>query len=152
MKFINSNLGGLFRCSNVLELCYKLEIWYVSTHIYVVSENIPFSTNNPLILLVLAFFFAKNQHFLVKNSTFTQNNSMRAVLEVFQFYFVSFTDHVSNILHLDCSKLAINLKNDNDVTVCQQDTIANFFNVAIFLLSPVIGPSLMSISLLVLEI
>ena len=104
--------GKLPPVKNVLELCYKLEIWYISTHThtYVVSKNISFSTNNPLILLILVFcFFAKNQHFLVKNSTFTQNNSTRAMLEV-------------------------------------------FLRLAVCLLSPVIGPSFMSISLLVLEI
>ena len=30
---------------NFLELCYEFEIWYVSIHTYVVSENIPFSTS-----------------------------------------------------------------------------------------------------------
>ena len=40
-----------------LELFHKLEIWYVSTHTYVVSENIPLSIKNPLILLISAFFF-----------------------------------------------------------------------------------------------
>ena len=82
-------LGGGLKLppvKNLLELCYKREIWYVSTHTFVVSENIPFSTKNPLILMI-SIFFAKNQQLLVKNSTFTQNNGMRAVLEVFQFYF-----------------------------------------------------------------
>ena len=74
------------RLKNLLELCFKLEIWYVSTRTNVISENTPFSTKNPLILLI-STFFAKNQHFLVKNSTFTESNGMRAVLEVFQFYF-----------------------------------------------------------------
>ena len=60
---------------------------------------------------------------------------MRAVLEGFQFYFVSFTDHVPSIRLQDCSKLAINGKNDDDVTVCQQDAVAKFFNLAVFLLS-----------------
>ena len=46
-----------------------------STHTYVVLENILFSTNTPLILLVSAFFG--------KNSTFTQSDSMGAVLETF---------------------------------------------------------------------
>ena len=48
-----------------LELCYKLDIWYVSTHRYVVSENIPFSTKALLILLMPAFL-VKNQHILAK--------------------------------------------------------------------------------------
>ena len=33
------------------------ETWYVSTYTDVVSENTPFSTKNPLILLMPAFFF-----------------------------------------------------------------------------------------------
>ena len=42
--------------------------WYVSTHTYVVSDNIPFRTKALLILLMSAFFG--------KNSTFTQSNSV----------------------------------------------------------------------------
>ena len=96
-KSINPNLGGLFRGS----FCdgggvggvklpthhdrhlhhQKLEIWYVSSHTHLFLEHIPFSTTICLILLASAFF-AKNQDFLDKNSTFTQNNSMEAVLEV----------------------------------------------------------------------
>ena len=41
---------------------------------HVVSKNIPFSTKAFLILLMSAFF--------VKNSTFIQNISMSAVLEI----------------------------------------------------------------------
>ena len=33
--------------------------WYVGTHTYVVSENIPFSTRNLLILLISAFLLQK---------------------------------------------------------------------------------------------
>ena len=46
----------------------KLETWnwYVSTHTYLVSEKILFSTKTFSILLISAFFFAKNQHFLTK--------------------------------------------------------------------------------------
>ena len=43
----------------------KLEIWYVSTDTYVASENIPLSTKALLILLMSAFFFAKNVLFSV---------------------------------------------------------------------------------------
>ena len=62
-----------------LELCSKLQIWYVSTHRYVVLENIPFSTKTTLILLMSAF--------IIKNITFTQGISMRAALEILQFRF-----------------------------------------------------------------
>ena len=50
-----------------LEICSKLQIWYVSTITSVVSKSIAFSTKTPLILLMSAFL---------------QNISMRAVLEI----------------------------------------------------------------------
>ena len=53
-------------------------MYYVSTHTYVVSENTPFSTKY-LLFLLMSTFFAKNN--------FTQSNSVRAVLEIFQFCF-----------------------------------------------------------------
>ena len=57
---VNLNLGGF------LGVCF---------------ENTPVSIKILLILLISAFF-EKNQHFLVKNSTFTQSNSVRAVLVI----------------------------------------------------------------------
>ena len=36
---------------------------------------------------------------------------------------------------MDCFKLEINWKNDNDVTICQHDVIVKFFDVILFLLS-----------------
>ena len=60
---------------------------------------------------------------------------------------------MSGIRLPDCSKLAINWKNDNDVTVFRHDVIVNFFDVVFFLLwILVIDPSFMSISSLVLEL
>ena len=54
---------------------------------------------------------------------------------------------------LDCSKVLINRKNDNDVTIYWHDIIFNFFDVALFLLLTLVtGPSFMSISSLVLEL
>ena len=63
---------------------------------------------------------------------------MRAVLEIFSSVFsvckikkviinenVSFTDYASLIRLSDCSKLVINRKNDNDVTVIRH--MINFF-------------------------
>ena len=60
-----------------------LEAWnsVLSTYTYVVSENVPFSTKTPSILLMPAFF-GKNSIF-DHYSTFTQNNSLRAVLDIF---------------------------------------------------------------------
>ena len=36
------------------------------------------------------------------------------------------TDHASEILLPDCSKLAVNWKNDNDATICRYDVIVFF--------------------------
>ena len=55
----------------------------LSTHTYVVSENIPFSTKALLALLISAFFFTKKSVFFGQNSTSTQSNSVRVVLEIF---------------------------------------------------------------------
>ena len=38
-----------------------------------------------------------------------------------------FTDYAFRIRLPDCSKLGINQKNDNDVTICQHDLIVNLF-------------------------
>ena len=67
---------------------------------------------------------------------------------------VNFADYESGIRLLDCSKLAINRKNDNDVTICRNDVIVNFFDVVLLLLSILVTGrlSFMSISSLVLEI
>ena len=48
---------GAKNATTLSELCSKLEIWYVSTQTYVISENIPYSTKTPLILLMSEFFF-----------------------------------------------------------------------------------------------
>ena len=103
---------------NLLELCQKLQIWHVSTHPYVVSENIPFSAQAPLILL-MSVFFCKKLAFFVQKSTFTQSNSVRAVFEIFLVLFsvfqrqkvtitksITFAESVSRIRLPDCSKLA----------------------------------------------
>ena len=66
---------------------------------------------------------------------------------------VSFTDYASKIWLSGFSKLAINWKNDNDVTICRNDVKVNFFHVFLSLLSSLVtGPSFMSISSLVLEL
>ena len=101
----------------------------------------------PLILLMSAFF-CKLVAFFVPESTFTQSNSVRAGLEIFRFLFsvfgrqkvtvnekMTFADSVSGIQPTDCSKLAQNKKNDNDVTIFRNDVIVNFFYVVLFLLS-----------------
>ena len=66
---------------------------------------------------------------------------------------MTFADYVSGIWDPDCSKLARNLKNYNDVTIIWHDVNINFFDVVLFLLSIwVTGPSFMSITSLVLEL
>ena len=108
----------------------------------------------------ISIFFAKNLPFFIQKSTFTQSNSVRAVLEIvwfcFQFLFtenITFADSLSGILPPDCSKLAKNLKNGNGVTIFRHDVIINFFDIVLFLLSSLAtGPSFTSISSLVLEL
>ena len=60
---------------------------------------------------------------------------------------------MSGIQPRDCSKLAKNLKRDNDVTIFWHDVNVRFFDVLLFVLSRLVtGPSFMSISSLVLEL
>ena len=66
---------------------------------------------------------------------------------------VIFTDSASGIQLLDSSKLAINWKNDNEVTICRHDVIVKFLDVVLLLLSSLVtGPSFMSQSSVVLEL
>ena len=66
---------------------------------------------------------------------------------------ITFADYVSGIRPPNCSKLAKNLKNDNDVTILRDDVIVNFFDVVLFLLSALVtGPHFMAISSLILEL
>ena len=52
-----------------------------------------------------------------------------------------------------CSKLAINLKNDNYATNSDVTPVSEFFDTAVFFFSSLVtGPSFTSISLLVLEL
>ena len=103
ISFFNPNLGGVSKgfvlrqwqwgrggettlspVLNSLELRQKLQIWHVSICTYVVSENIPFDTKLLLISLMSTCFCKR---LAGKNSTFTQSNSVRVMLEVFQFCF-----------------------------------------------------------------
>ena len=60
---------------------------------------------------------------------------------------------MSELRLLDCSKLDITPKNDNDVRVCWSNVIVNILNATVFLFpSLVTGPSFTSILLLVLEL
>ena len=87
--------------------------------------------------------FCWYQHFLQKitifgqDNTFTQSSSVRAVLEFFSFVFsfckvtinenVGFTNDASGIRLLDCSKLVVNWKNGNDLTIFWSNVIVNIF-------------------------
>ena len=65
----------------------------------------------------------------------------------------SSTNYTSRIRLPDYSKLIINWKNNNDVTIFRHDVIVKFFDVVLFLLrSLVTSPSFMSVSSLVLEL
>ena len=60
-----------------------------------------------------------------------------------------FRDHASRIWLPDYSRLAINRKCNNDISICQEDVI-NFLDVSLFLLSCLVtGPSFMSISIFI---
>ena len=59
---------------------------------------------------------------------------------------ISITNHASEVRLPD-------LKNNNEVTICQHGIIVNFFDGAVFILSSLVtGPSFMSMSALVLEL
>ena len=64
----------------------KKDSWfsYVTVFEYfVVSKNIPFKCEDSLNFANVSISFANKTEFFVKNSTFTQSNSMRTVLEIF---------------------------------------------------------------------
>ena len=88
----------------------------------------------------MSALFFKKLVFFVQKSTFTQSSSVRAVLKIFLVLFsvfvrqkvaitenITFADSVSGIRSPDCSKLAKNPKNDNDVTISQHDVFVKFF-------------------------
>ena len=86
----------------------------------------------------MSAFFCKKSAFLDKNSTFTETNTVRSVLEIFcpDCSFckkvtinenISLTNYASGIRLPDYSKLAINGENDHDVTFCWCDVIVKWF-------------------------
>ena len=75
----------------------------------------------------------------------------RIFLKVFVNKNISFMDYASGIWLLNCSKLAIDWKNGNDVIIIWHDVIVKLFWWSVFLSSSLFtGPSFMSISSLVL--
>ena len=109
--------------------------------------------------------FLQKLAFFIQKSTFTQSNSVRAMLDFLVLFSVfarqkvtvneniNFADSVSGIWPPDCTKLAKNQENGNDVKIFRQDAIVNFFDVVLFLLSILVtGPGFMARSSLVLEL
>ena len=106
---VNPNLGGFFRGSfwggegvGVVKLVrIMLETWNLVckyAHLWSFRKYF-FSTKTFLILLMLAVF-CKKTAFLGKNSTFTQRNSARTVLEIKGNKNVRFTDYASRIFRI----------------------------------------------------
>ena len=89
-----------------------------------------FQYQNLLNFADVGIFSAKKSAYFGKNNNFTQSNSVGAVFEIFLFLFsvfvrqkitinenVSFTDYALGIGLPHRSKLSINRRNDNDVTI-----------------------------------
>ena len=74
----------------------------------------------------MSAFFCKKSKIFGKKITFTQNNSVRAVLEIFYLCLQFFTDYGSGIRLSYCSKLAIDWQNNSDVTNCRHDARQTF--------------------------
>ena len=117
----------------------KFEVWYVSTHIYVVLENIPFSTKVFLISLISAFL-CKNSGFFGKISPFLSKQLCESYFRNYLVLFLvfvrqrgainenlSFKECASEIPLPSCSKLAKNWNNDNGVKILPHDVIIKYF-------------------------
>ena len=114
-------------------------MWQISTHLHVVSENIAFRAQDPLILLMSAFFLEKSSVFYQKMYLCSKQqceSCVRDFLVLFSAFVkqkvtitenITFADSVAGIRSLDCSKLAKNLKTNNDVTIFRHDLNVNFF-------------------------
>ena len=114
----------------------------------------------------VSIFLQKTRVFCLKKHIFTQSNSVRAVLEILQFFFavfvrqkvtitekITFADAVFGLRPPDCSKLAKKRKMTMTSEFSGMVSPSNFFEFALFLLSNLVtGPRLMSISWLVLEL
>ena len=82
----------------------------------------------------MSVFFCKKSAIFGQNITFTQSNSVRAVLEIFLFCFHFLYDNrlllmkklVLQTMRLDCSKFAVNRKNSKDVTIFWYEVFVRF--------------------------
>ena len=72
--------------TNLLELCQKLETWYINTHICSFRKY-TFQYQDLLNFTDVSIFLTKNQHFFAKYVASIQSNSMKVVLEIFQSCF-----------------------------------------------------------------
>ena len=111
-------------------------------HTHIQFQKIYLLVPKVLLILLMSAFFGKIR-------TFTQSSSVRAVLEIFKVTInenINFTDYASGIWLPNCSKLAKNQKNCNEVTIFWHGFIVNFFQ------SLFTGPIFLSISSLVLEL
>ena len=109
-----------------------------------VSKNTPFSSKSHLILLMSAYFCKKISIFYKKYYLYSKHyyeSCVRDSLDLFSVFVrqkvtvnqnVSFTDYTSGHQLLNCFKLAINLKNDNDVTNSDITPSSDFFDIAVF--------------------
>ena len=92
----------------------------------------------------------RTHNHLVRKWPLNHSNAVAVAQKVTFNENVSFADHASGIRLSDCSKLAINWKN-NILSTWRHNQI--FFGIPVFLLSSLAtGPSFVSISLLVLEL
>ena len=117
------------KCSNTLK--QFVGNLHVSAH----PENIPF-----IILLMSAFFCKKKINvFCPKKDLYSKQqceSCLRDILVLFSVFVrqkvtitenITFADSVSGIRSPDCSKLAKNPKNDNDVTIFRHDVCVKYF-------------------------
>ena len=124
-----------------------------------------FSSLGPLNFADVSIFLQKNNVFYPKKYLYSKQQRESCVkyfLVLFSVFVrkkvtiienITFADSVSGIQPPDCSKLAKNLKNDNDVKIFRNEVLAKFFDVVLFLLLiSVTGPSFISILLLVFEL
>ena len=126
---LGGNIGPSLKLVRIM-----LEVWnLVRKYAHILDSGyITFSIKTPSILLMPALF-CKRSTIFGKNSTFTQSNSMRVMLDLCSVFGrqkvtlnenVSFKDHVLGSRSPDCSKVGINWK--NDITIFWHDFIVIF--------------------------
>ena len=120
-------------------------MWYIRTHRHEASKNILLSTKPLLIVPILAIFCKKNQHFFWQKQYFYSKQYCESCVRDFLVMFsvfvrynvavdknVCFTGYVSEMRLPDCSKLALNLKNDKNFIICRNGIILIFLALFCF--------------------